>query len=64
MSGKLLKEKLIKGDRVFGTFFQHAVSPGLVDFLPPGVLDFITSAIRLSIFWCGCFLHGLEARLG
>lgn len=41
MSGKLLKEKLIKGDRVFGTFFQHAVSPGLVDFLPPGVLDFV-----------------------
>ena len=41
MSGKLLKEKLIEGDRVFGTFFQHAVSPALVDFLPPGVLDFV-----------------------
>jgi 2-keto-3-deoxy-L-rhamnonate aldolase RhmA len=41
MSGKVLKEKLVKGDRVFGTFFQHAVVPALVDFLPPGVLDFV-----------------------
>ena len=41
MSGKALKDKLIKGDRVYGTFFQHATQPGLVDFLPPGVLDFV-----------------------
>jgi len=50
MSGKLLKDKLIKGDRVYGTFFQHAVVPALVDFLPPDVLDSIESkAIR---HWC------------
>lgn len=41
MSGKLLKEKLVKGERVFGTFFQHAVCPAVVDFLPPGALDFV-----------------------
>src|SRR5262245_63411097 len=41
MSGKILKDKLIKGDRVYGTFFQHAVVPALVDFIPPGVLDFV-----------------------
>ena len=41
MSGKILKDKLIKGDRVYGTFFQNAVVPALVDFLPPGVLDFV-----------------------
>src|SRR5215217_2367700 len=41
MSGKLLKDKLVKGERVFGTFFQNATQPGLVDFLPPGVLDFV-----------------------
>ena len=41
MSGKLLKDKLIKGDRVFGTFFQHAICPAVVDFLPPGALDFV-----------------------
>jgi 2-keto-3-deoxy-L-rhamnonate aldolase RhmA len=41
MSGKILKDKLIKGERVYGTFFQHATQPALVDFLPPGVLDFV-----------------------
>jgi 2-keto-3-deoxy-L-rhamnonate aldolase RhmA len=41
MSGKALKEKLVKGDRVYGTFFQHAVCPAVVDFLPPGALDFV-----------------------
>lgn len=41
MSGKILKEKLIRGERVYGTFFQHAVNPALVDFLPVGALDFV-----------------------
>lgn len=41
MSGRALKEKLTKGERVYGTFFQHAVVPALVDFLPAGVLDFV-----------------------
>ncbi len=40
MTGKILKDKLIKGERVYGTFFQNAVSPAMVDFLPPDVLDF------------------------
>ncbi len=41
MNGKKLKEKLIRGERVFGTFFQHAVVPAIVDFLPPDALDFV-----------------------
>jgi len=41
MSGKILKDKLIKGERVYGTFFQHALVPALVDFLPVGALDFV-----------------------
>ncbi len=41
MSGKALKDKLVKGERVYGTFFQHAVCPAVVDFLPPGALDFV-----------------------
>ena len=41
MDAKTLKEKLIRGERVFGTFFQHAVTPALVDFLPEGALDFV-----------------------
>jgi 2-keto-3-deoxy-L-rhamnonate aldolase RhmA len=41
VTGKQLKEKLVRGDTVFGTFFQHAVTPALVDFLPEGALDFV-----------------------
>src|SRR3954465_13928126 len=41
MNGKILKEKLIKGETVYGTFFQHAINPAMVDFLPEGALDFV-----------------------
>ena len=41
MCGKALKDKLVKGERVYGTFFQHAVVPALADFLPPGAFDFV-----------------------
>ena len=41
MSGKLLKEKMIQGGTVYGTFFQLAVNPAIVDFLPEGALDFV-----------------------
>ncbi len=56
MSGRILKEKLIKGDRVYGTFFQHAIVPALVDFLPAGALDFVIvsaehNALDIADFW-------------
>jgi 2-keto-3-deoxy-L-rhamnonate aldolase RhmA len=41
MNAKALKEKLVRGDRVFGTFFQHAIAPAIVDFIPDGALDFV-----------------------
>src|SRR4051812_22376285 len=41
MNGKALKEKLIKGETVYGTFFQHAINPAMVDFLPEGAIDFV-----------------------
>src|SRR4051812_31763912 len=41
MNGKALKEKLIKGGTVYGTFFAHAVTPAMVDFIPEGSLDFV-----------------------
>ena len=41
MIGKILKEKLTQGETVFGTFFQHAVTPAIVDFLPDNALDFV-----------------------
>src|SRR5262245_21216484 len=41
MNGRTLKEKLVRGDAVFGTFIQHMVAPAIVDFLPDGALDFV-----------------------
>jgi 2-keto-3-deoxy-L-rhamnonate aldolase RhmA len=41
MLARELKDKLIRGQTVLGTFFQHAVTPALVDFLPEGALDFV-----------------------
>lgn len=32
---------MLRGATVFGTFFQNAVTPALVDFLPDDVLDFV-----------------------
>jgi 2-keto-3-deoxy-L-rhamnonate aldolase RhmA len=53
--GRVLKDKLIKGDSVFGTFFQHSISPTLVDVLPEDTLDFVVvssehSALDLAEF--------------
>jgi len=65
MSGKLLKDKLIKGERVYGTFFQNATSPGLVDFLPPGVLDFVIVTAEHNALDIADFLpmkHALNAK--
>src|SRR5882672_2980310 len=41
MNAKTLKDKLLKGETVYGTLFQHAINPALVDFLPPNSLDFV-----------------------
>lgn len=39
--GKKLKEKMLNGETVYGTFIQHAVTASIVDFLPEGALDFV-----------------------
>lgn len=39
--GKLLKEKMLRGQTVFGTFFQYTVNPAIVDILPDNALDFV-----------------------
>ncbi|QDU95293.1 HpcH/HpaI aldolase family protein [Lignipirellula cremea] len=41
MNAKTLKEKLTKGDTVYGTFFTHSVCPAMVEFIPPNSLDFV-----------------------
>lgn len=38
---RILKDKLIRGDAVFGTLIQHAVVPAVADFIPDGSLDFV-----------------------
>lgn len=40
MNCRTPKEKLVRGDSVFGTFIQHMIAPAFVDFLPAGALDF------------------------
>lgn len=39
--GKLLKEKMLRGQAVYGTFFQYTVNPAIVDVLPENSLDFV-----------------------
>lgn len=63
--GKLLKEKLITGKRVFGTFFQHAVNPAVVDFLPENSLDFVIVTAEHNALDIADFLpirHALAAK--
>src|SRR4051812_18349309 len=39
--GVALKEKMLRGDAVYGTFIQHSVNPAIVDVIPEGMLDFV-----------------------
>jgi 2-keto-3-deoxy-L-rhamnonate aldolase RhmA len=39
--GKTMKEKMLRGQSVFGTFFQYTVNPAIVDILPDDALDFV-----------------------
>jgi 2-keto-3-deoxy-L-rhamnonate aldolase RhmA len=40
MNAATLKEKLLRGETVFGTLIQHMIAPAMVDFLPDNSLDF------------------------
>lgn len=44
--GKPLKDKLLKGQRVFGTFITHNYTPSMVDSLPDGALDFVIVSVE------------------
>ncbi|WP_254507516.1 HpcH/HpaI aldolase family protein [Anatilimnocola floriformis] len=41
MNARTLKDKLLRGDTVYGTMIQHATNPGIVDLIPPNSLDFV-----------------------
>ena len=38
---RVLKDKMMKGQTVFGTIIQHAVVPAVVDFIPENTIDFV-----------------------
>ncbi|GDX92936.1 MAG: HpcH/HpaI aldolase family protein [Planctomyces sp.] len=40
-TGRILREKLQRGETVFGTFLQHTTTPSIVEFLPENALDFV-----------------------
>lgn len=63
--GRILKDKLIKGQRVYGTMFQHAVNPALVDFIPENALDFVIVSAEHNALDIAEFLplrYALNAR--
>ena len=65
MPGKTLKEKLVTGETVYGTFIQHAVTPAMVDFLPEGTLDFVIVTAEHNALDIADFLplrHALAAK--
>ncbi len=39
--GKALKDKMQRGQTVYGTFLQYTVNPAIVDILPDNILDFV-----------------------
>ncbi len=41
MNGRQLKDKMLRGEPVYGTLIQHTVTPSIVDFIPPNSLDFV-----------------------
>lgn len=41
MLGKRLKEKMLRGETVYGTFFQHTTNPAIVQVIPENTLDFV-----------------------
>ena len=65
MPGRAFKDKLVKGERVFGTFFQNAMNPAIVDVLPPDTLDFVIVTAEHSALELAEFLpirYALEAK--
>jgi 2-keto-3-deoxy-L-rhamnonate aldolase RhmA len=56
MSAKLLKQKLVQGETVYGTLIQNTISPSLVNAIPAGTLDFVIVSDEHTAFDIGDFL--------
>lgn len=65
MNAKTLKEKLVRGDTVYGTMVQHATNPAIVDLIPPNSLDFVIVTAEHNALDIADFLplrYALEGR--
>lgn len=65
MNAITLKHKLQRGDTVYGTLIQHAVTPAMVDFLPDGALDFVVVTAEHNALDIADFLplrYALQAK--
>lgn len=65
MSAKLLKQKLLQGETVYGTLLQNMVSPSFADAIPAGTLDFVIVSDEHTAYDIGDFLglrHALAAK--
>lgn len=65
MNAKTLKQKIIQGDTVFGTFFTTAVTPSIVKSIPEGSLDFVIASAEHTALDLAEFMplyHALQAK--
>jgi 2-keto-3-deoxy-L-rhamnonate aldolase RhmA len=65
MNGKTLKQKLLHGETVFGTFFTTAVTPSIVKNIPDGSLDFVIASAEHTALDLAEFLplyHALQSK--
>ena len=62
MQNMFLKDKLARGERVFGTFFQYVTNSGVVEVLPAEGLDFVIVNSEHNALDIGDF-HGIQFAL-
>lgn len=54
--GKQLKDRMARGETVFGTFLQHTINPAVVDAIPRGCLDFAIVTVEHNALGLAEFL--------
>jgi 2-keto-3-deoxy-L-rhamnonate aldolase RhmA len=65
MPAKSLKQKMLEGETVYGTFFTTAVTPSIVKSIPEGTLDFVVASAEHTALDLAEFLplyHALQAK--
>jgi 2-keto-3-deoxy-L-rhamnonate aldolase RhmA len=61
MNAKTLKQKLLEGETVFGTFFTTMITPSIVKSIPENSLDFIVASAEHTALDTADFLPLLHA---